>query len=345
MSVMIGIDPHKATHTAVAIDTTETVLDEIRVRASKVQVQRLTGWAERFEERCWAVESAGGLGYLVAQQLVAAGETVVDVPAVLASRVRVLGSGRSQKNDPNDARAVAVAALRSDRMRLVTVDDHSRVLRLLVKRHRDQAQLRAKHCARLHAMVLELRPGGIGGQISVFKANRLLAGVAATDEVTRHRVLVATELVADIARLDEVLKASKARIATAVAASGTSLCDIVGVGPIVAATILAYTGSVARFPTPASFAAYNGTAPVEVSSGGRTRHRLNQRGNRILNHAIHIAAVVQTRCPGEGHVYFARKLGEGKTHKEAIRALKRRISNRIYRHLNADADTSTAPAN
>jgi len=80
-----------------------------------------------------------------------------------------------------------------------------------------------------------------------------------------------------------------------------------------------------------------------VSSGGRTRHRLNLRGNRILNHAIHIAAVVQSRCPGEGHVYFARKIAEGKTHKEAIRALKRRISDRIYRHLNADA--TSAPAN
>lgn len=343
MRVMIGIDPHKASHTAVAIDTTETVLDEVEVRASKVQVQRLTAWAERFEERTWAVESAGGLGYLVAQQLVAAGETVLDVPAVLASRVRVLGSGRSQKNDSNDARAVAVAALRSDRMRLVVVEDHCRVLRVLVKRHRDQAQLRAKHCARLHALVLELRPGGISGQISVSKANRLLAGIEPTDEVTRHRVLIAGELVADIARLDETLKASKARIAAAVVVSGTSLCNIVGVGPIVAATILAYTGPVDRFPTPAAFAAYNGTAPVEVSSGGRTRHRLNQRGNRILNHAIHIAAVVQSRCPGEGRVYYGRKIAEGKTPKEAIRALKRRISDRIYRHLNAEANS--APAN
>ena len=250
MRVMIGIDPHKASHTAVAIDNDEQILDEVKVRASKVQVQRLCTWAERFRERTWAVESAGGLGYLVAQQLVAAGETVVDVPAVLASRVRVLGSGRSQKNDPNDARAVAVAALRSDRMRLIVVEDHCRVLRLLVKRHRDQAQLRATHCARLHALVLELRPGGIGGQISASKANLLLAGIEPTDEVTRHRVLIAGELVADIARLDETLTASKARIATAVAASGTSLCDIVGVGPIVAATILAYTGSVDRFPTP-----------------------------------------------------------------------------------------------
>jgi len=97
------------------------------------------------------------------------------------------------------------------------------------------------------------------------------------------------------------------------------------------------------FPTPAAFAAYNGTAPVEVSSGGRTRHRLNQRGNRTLNHAIHIAAVVQSRCPSEGRVYFTRKIAEGKTHKEAIRALKRRISDRVYRRLLADI--STAPAN
>ncbi len=113
---MIGIDPHKATHTAVAIDDNEVVLDEFKLRASSVQAQRLQQWAESFEKRQWAVESANGLGYLVAQQLVAAGETVFDVSPVLASRVRVLGSGRSQKNDPNDARSVAIAALRSDRL-------------------------------------------------------------------------------------------------------------------------------------------------------------------------------------------------------------------------------------
>ena len=116
MSIMIGIDPHKATHTAVAIDEREVVLDEFKIRASKSQVRLLCDWADRFEKREWAVESANGLGYLVARQLVAAGETVFDVSPVLASRVRVLGSGRSQKNDPNDARAVAVAALRSDRL-------------------------------------------------------------------------------------------------------------------------------------------------------------------------------------------------------------------------------------
>ncbi len=115
MTITIGIDPHKGSHTAVAIDGNEHVLDEIRVRSCSTQTVRLREWAERFGERTWAVESAHGLGYLLAQQLVAAGENVIDVPPVRASRVRVLGSGRSQKTDPDDARSIAIAALRADR--------------------------------------------------------------------------------------------------------------------------------------------------------------------------------------------------------------------------------------
>ncbi len=136
---MIGIDPHKATHTAVAIDDNEQVLDEFKLRASATQGDRLREWAAGFVKREWAVESANGLGYLVAQQLTAAGETVFDVPPVLASRVRLMGTSRSQKNDPNDARSVAIAALRSDRLAQVHLDAHDRVLRLLAKRHRDSA--------------------------------------------------------------------------------------------------------------------------------------------------------------------------------------------------------------
>jgi transposase len=109
---MIGIDPHKATHIAVAIDDDENVIDEFTLEALNSQVERLTRWADRFTKREWAVESANGLGYLISRQLVAVGETVFDVPAVLASRVRLMGSGKSQKNDPNDARSIAIAALR-----------------------------------------------------------------------------------------------------------------------------------------------------------------------------------------------------------------------------------------
>jgi transposase len=337
MTIMIGIDPHKATHTAVAIDDNEAVLDELEIRASETQTQRLTSWAERFADRQWAVESARGLGYLLAQQLVAAGETVFDVPPLLASRVRVLGSGRSQKNDPNDARSVAVAALRSDRLSRVGPDDHAAVLRLVVKRHRDMAQLRAKHLVRLSALLGELQAGGTGPKTTLSRANALLDQVVVAEEVTRHRVLIARELIADIVALDTTLKASKQRITAAVAASGTTLCDIYGVGPICAATILGYVGDISRFATKARFATYNGTAPLEASSGGRTRHRLNPRGNRTLNYAIHIAAIVQLRNAGEGRTYYDRKITEGKTSKEAIRALKRRISDRVYQHLVADA--------
>jgi transposase len=334
---MIGIDPHKATHTAVAVDDDENVIGEFTLEASSNQVERLTGWADRFTKREWAVESANGLGYLIARQLVAAGETVFDVPPVLASRVRLLGSGKSQKNDPNDARSIAIAALRSDRLAVVEPDDHVTVLRLLAKRHRDMARLRNKHCSRLHALLIELEAGGIGVKISVSNASELLDRIGVTDEASRYRILVAREVVDDIARLDATLRASKKRIAVAVTSSGTSLTNIVGVGPIGAATIIGYTKNVTRFPTKGHYATYNATAPIEASSGGHTRHRLNPRGNRILNHAIHIAAVTQLRHDTQGRTYYQKKIAEGKTPKEAIRALKRRISDAVYRALITDA--------
>jgi len=335
---MIGIDPHKATHTAVAVDDDEQVIGEFTVDASNNQVEHLCGWADRFTKREWAVESANGLGYLIGRQLVAAGETVFDVPPVLASRVRLMGSGRSQKNDPNDARSIAIAAFRSGRLATVCPDDHVVVLRLLVKRHRDMARLRNKHCSRLHALLLELVAGGIGGKINTRNASGLLNRISVTDEATRYRTLVAREVVDDIAQLDEKLKTSKKRIAIAVTASGTSLTNIVGVGPIGAATIIGYTKDITRFPTRGHYATYNATAPIEASSGGNKRHRLNPRGNRILNHAIHIAAVTQLRHDTNGRIYFDKKIAEGKTPKEAIRALKRRISDAVYRRLIADSN-------
>jgi transposase len=214
------------------------------------------------------------------------------------------------------------------------------LLRLLAKRHRDMARLRNKHCVRLHALVLELTAGGIGSEITVNKATQLLNAVVVDGEVTRHRVLIAAELIDDIARLDTALKASKKRISVAVAASGTTLTDIVGIGPVCAAIIIGYTRDITRFPTKGHYATYNATAPVEASSGDRPRHRLNPRGNRTLNRAIHIAAICQLRYDTEGRAYYDRKTAEGKTSKEAVRALKRRISDRVYRHLITDANTA-----
>ncbi len=156
MAVMIGVDPHKGSHTAVAIDRDETELSSVTVRATRRQVDEVLRWAAGFEDRIWAIESAGGLGYLLARQLVAAGEQVLDVPATLAARVRVLGSGRSNKNDSNDALSVAIAALHAPRLARVGGDDHAGVLRLYAKRNQDLGRARNRTACRLHALLAEL---------------------------------------------------------------------------------------------------------------------------------------------------------------------------------------------
>jgi transposase len=143
---------------------------------------------------------------------------------------------------------------------------------------------------------------------------------------------------ADVRHLDHQLAESKQRIKVAVQASGTSLTEVFGIGPVLACSLIGYTGDVCRFKSRDQFAAYNGTAPIEVSSGGRVAHRLSRRGNRNLNHAIHMVAICQIRhTHSEGRAYFDRKVAEGKTKREAIRSLKRQISNTVYRHLVLDA--------
>ena len=173
-AMMIGVDPHKASHTAVALSAAEEPLGEVRVRASAAQVQRLLAWAAAWPERTWAVEGAGGLGHLLAQQLVAAGERVLDVQPKLGARVRLLAAGDVNKNDPNDARSVAVAALRSAACPLVRADDHAVVLKVRAKRHRDLSRARNQVTCRLHAVLCELVPGGVSQQIHAAAAARLL---------------------------------------------------------------------------------------------------------------------------------------------------------------------------
>src|SRR5947207_2684879 len=160
-AVMIGVDPHKGSHTAVAIGAAEEPLGEARVRASTAQAERLLAWAAAWPERTWAIEGAGGLGHLLAQQLLAAGERVLDVQPKLGARVRLLAAGDVNKNDPNDARSVAVAALRSPARRRVPADDHAAVLKVWSKRHRDLGRTRTQVACRLHAVLCELIPGGV----------------------------------------------------------------------------------------------------------------------------------------------------------------------------------------
>jgi transposase len=338
MQVIIGVDPHKASHTAVAISASEDELAHKKVRATRAQVDQLLAWAEPFPTRVWAIEGADGMGYLLAQQLVATGEHVLNVPATLAARTRLLGTGRTSKNDPNDALSVAITALRTRDLRPVRAVGHREVLRLLAKRNTDIGDHRTRLVCRMHALLLELAAGGIAKEINASDVDRFLAEVAPATPAEQVRYELAVELLEDIRRLDVQLKASHKRIRAAIAASGTTVTDLFGIGPIIAAMLIGYSGDIARFANRDRYAAYNGTAPVEFSSGGRTVHRLSQRGNRNLNHALHMAVICQLRHPGsDGRVYFDRRLTEGKTKKEALRSLKRHVSNAVYRQLVADA--------
>jgi transposase len=345
MVVMIGVDPHKASHTAVAVSAAEEPVGQLRIRASAAQVERLLGWAQAWPERTWAVEGAGGIGHLLAQQLLSAGERVLDVPPRLAARVRLLATGNINKNDPNDARSVAVAALRSPGMREVRRDDHAAVLKVWSKRHEDLGRARTQVACRLHQVLCELVPGGFSKEITAGQASQILASITPAGAVAAARWELATELTEDLRGVDAAIRQTRKKLVTAVAAAGTSLTGLFGVGPVIAAMVIGDVRHVFRFPDRDHFAAYDGTAPIEISSGGRKIYRLSRRGNRRLNHAIHMAAVTQIRYQhSPGRAYYDKKLAEGKTGKEALRCLKRQISDAIFACLQADARRAPAPS-
>jgi transposase len=340
---MIGVDPHKASHTAVAISGAEEHLGQLRVRACAAQAERLLEWAAGWPERTWAVEGAGGLGHLLAQQLLPAGERVLDVQPKLGARVRLLATGNVNKNDPNDARSVAVAALRSPGVRQARPDDHAAVLKLWSKRQRNLGGSRTQVVCRLHAVLCELVPGGVPKKIIAAHAARLLNSITPPDAVAAARWELAAALIEDLRRIDGQLRETRSRLASAVRASGTSLTGLFGVGPVIAATVIGEVRDVSRFKNGDRFAACNGTAPIEVSPGGRKVCRLSRRGNRRVNHAIHMAAMTQVRQPhSEGRAYYDKKLAEGKTHREALRSLKRQVSDAVFTRLRADAQHAQA---
>jgi transposase len=327
VAVMIGVDPHKASHTAAAIDGSEKELGKVRVRANREQLERLLAWASDWPERTWAVENATGLGLLISQQLLAAGERVLDVAPKLAAKARLLSDGDTNKNDPNDARSVAVAGLRSTKVRPAAREDYSAVMGMWSDRYLELAAARTQVVCRLHALLCDLLPGGYPGVLRASGAQKVLEGIDPTNPADHARLALAWQLLGDLVRIDEQRREIKKHMNLAVAASGTTLTEVYGVGPFVACAVKGHVGDINRFATRAAFAANNGTAPVEVSSGEKKVYRLSRRGNRRLNHAIHMAAVTQLQgANSPGRAYYQRKRAEGKTGKEALRALKRRIS-------------------
>src|SRR5690348_6255790 len=215
-AVMIGVDPHKGSHTAVVISPAEEPLGELRVRASAGQAGKLIGWAKSWPERTWAVEGAAGLGHLLAQQLVAAGERVLDVQPKLAARVRLLATGAVSKNDPNDARSVAIAALRSPSCLPVRPDDHAAVLKIWAKRHRDLSRARTQVACRLHAVLCELVPGGVSKEICAAQAAVILDEAEPGGAVHQARLELAAEFTADLRRIDAQLRETRKKLAVAV---------------------------------------------------------------------------------------------------------------------------------
>ena len=283
MKVLIGVDPHKASVAVAAVDEAVGELVEgATFPQNRAGLRSLERWAKRFPKRRWAVENAGGLGRHLAGSLAAAGESVVDVPPKLSARVRVLSSGNARKNDGLDAFATALAASRNERLAAVDPEAASEVLRLLSERREDLVAERTRAFNRLHGLLGDLVPGGVTGTLSAQRAARILRGIRSEGASDRLRRRLASEVLRDIRTLDRKIANLNERIEAEVEASGTTLTEIFGIGPILAAKIIGTVGNTARFPTKAHFASYAGTAPVEASSGEVVRHRLSLAGNRKL---------------------------------------------------------------
>lgn len=286
----------------------------------------------------WAIEGAYGLGAPLAGLLADDGITVWDVPAKLAARVRLLSTGHGRKSDEDDALSVAVVAATSTNLRPAQADPASLELKMLTEYRDDLVRTRTQTVNRLHAIMNLLILAGAPRQLTADTAAKLLRRVHPDDDATVTRRMIAVDLITEIRRLDKRIAAVTERITTQTAATGTTLTAICGIGSLTAARILARTGTIHRFPTDNHFAAYAGVAPREVSSGDVIRHRLSRGGDRQLNYALHVVAITQiAMTAGAGRVFFDRKRREGKTKKEALRALKRRLAAVVYRRMLADA--------
>jgi transposase len=324
--VVIGIDPHKASWTAAAVDASLQPLATIRVPVSRGGYRSLRLFAARWPGATWAIEGVGGLGAPLASWLAADQIGAVDVPAKLAARVRMLSTGHGPKSDDADAASVGIAALTATGLQAAAVDEEITALRALVEHRDDTVKTRTQTVNRLHVLLAQLLPGGAPRDLDADTAAQLLRGIRPRSTGPRTLRHLAVELVAEVRHLDRRITATSAEITTAVQTSRSTLTQLRGIGTLTAAKILARVGDVHRFRSAAAFASYTGTAPIEVSSGDVVRHRLSRAGDRQLNCCLHTMAITQIRHNGPGRSYYQRKRADGKGHKEALRCLKRRPS-------------------
>jgi transposase len=338
VSVIIGMDPHKRSATIEVLDDRAKVLAAGRYGTDKAGYAEMLKAGRKFAGRVWAVEGCNGVGRHIAHRLVASGETVLDVPAKLSAQVRVFATGNGRKTDPVDAHSVALAALRSPTLVQVELDPDLVVLGMLADRRDELGRARTQTINRIHRLLLELIPGGARQFLSAPQARALLATTRPRDVVGKTRRRLAAELITELEGIDRKIKAGKKEITALVEARGSALLQLHGIGPSSAARLLADVGSIHRFASRDHFASWNGTAPLDASSGQHLRHRLSRAGNRRINRALHIMAIVQLRNPTEGRAYYDTRKAAGKTSMEAMRCLKRRLSNVVCRQMLHDQD-------
>ncbi|WP_211318916.1 IS110 family transposase [Nocardioides silvaticus] len=331
--VVIGMDPHKRSVTIEVMDAGETVLDGGRFGTDEAGFAAMRDYVSRFGDRVWAIEGCNGIGRHVAVRLVALGEDVVDVPPKLSARARVFSTGQGRKTDATDAHSVALVGTRMSGLRPVVNNEQREELRVLVDRRGWLGEEHTRKVAQLHHLLLELIPGGAKKDLSAAQAKALLAKVRPRDAAGKARRRVAAELIADLERIYLRRKAADKELTELIRASGSSLLDLNGIGPTGAARLLVDVEDITRFPNRDHFASWNGTAPIDASSGDHVRHRLSRQGNRQINRTLHIMATVQLRRPSEGRSYFDRKTAAGKTNMEAMRCLKRRLSDLVYKTM------------
>jgi transposase len=334
--VTIGADLHKRSHTLVAVDEQGRKLGEVTAPATPAGHLVLLDWAEaRFPERRWALEDCRHLSRRLERDLLVAGESVVRVPPKLMAGAR--RSGREPgKSDPIDALAVARAALREPDLPVARLDGPEREVRLLVDHRDDLVAERTRAQARLRWHLHELTPGEEPSPRSLDRRHVLDGLEARLAELEGTVARIAAELVSRIRELTAAIDGLEHEISRLVAGLAPSLLALPGCGPLTAAKLVGETAGIGRFRSAAAFARHDGTAPVPVWSADSGRHRLSRTGNRQLNLALHRIAVTQIRLGGRGRDYLAKRMAAGDSKTEAIRALRRRISDEVYRRMRQD---------
>ena len=332
--VIIGMDPHKRSAAIEVMARDGTVLGGGRYGTDAAGYRAMLAGVKCWPERMWAIGGCQGIGRHIANRLVADGEQVVDVPAKLSARTRVFATGQGRKTGATGAHPVALAATRMKGLRPV-VDDQQ--LAILAGRRRSLGEDHTRMVSQLHQLLLELIPGGARKDLSAAQAKALLAKVRPRGAAGKARRRAAAALVSDLERIYQRKKAAGKELRELLKATGTTLTTLEGTGPSGAARLLAEVVGIRRFPTKAHFASWNGTAPIDASSGDQVRHRLSRAGNRQINRVLHIMAVVQLRHATEGRACYDRKAAAGKTPMEAMRCLKRRLSDIVCHQMILDA--------